>query len=345
MPHVNCGYSAASLTTARPSTSEIRCDDARRARQAMNSPTIPRRKLKTQAMNTRPMIIVTFEPTLSASSLCSITTSVDPTMGPRIVPMPPSSVIRTTSPEVCQCTSLSVANPNTIVFAAPANPEIILSAYYNRDETGGNYGVNALPFLSIVQGALNIDSIPYCVSSGNGQGAYQISPLSKSLFDANPNDKRIPYTWVTERQPSGPKISWITKYPGTKYSDDRVSDNDIIIYRLADIYLLKAEAYAALEDPADAIDYLNKVRERAGNGDYTGPTDKLTLEREILDERGRELYFENKRWYDLLRFYKGGTLDIYNYIPNLIGKTTPLFWPLNTTVLGNNDLLEQTAGY
>ena len=228
---------------------------------------------------------------------------------------------------------------------APANPEIILSAYYNRDETGGNYGVNALPFLSIVQGALNIDSIPYCVSSGNGQGAYQISPLSKSLFNAYPNDKRIPYTWVTERQSSGPKISWITKYPGTKYSDDRVSDNDIIIYRLADIYLLKAEAYAGLEDPTDAVDYLNKVRERAGNGDYTGATDKITLEREILDERGRELYFENKRWYDLLRFYKGGTLDIYNYIPNLIGKSTPLFWPLNTTVLANNDLLEQTAGY
>jgi len=228
---------------------------------------------------------------------------------------------------------------------APANPEIILSAYYNRDEAGRNYGVNALPFLSIVQGALNIDSIPYCVSSGNGQGAYQISPLSRSLFDAYPNDKRIPYTWVTERQPSGSKISWITKYPGTKYSDDRVSDNDIIIYRLADIYLLKAEAYAALEDPTDAIDYLNKVRERAGNGDYTGATDKITLEREILDERGRELYFENKRWYDLLRFYKGGTLDIYNYIPNLIGKTTPLFWPLNTTVLANNDLLVQTAGY
>ena len=56
-------------------------------------------------------------------------------------------------------------------------------------------------------------------------------------------------------------------------------------------------------------------------------------------------FFENKRWYDLVRFHKGGTIDVYNYVPQLIGKTTPLFWPLNTTVLANNKLLEQTTGY
>ncbi len=228
---------------------------------------------------------------------------------------------------------------------APSNPEIILSAYFGRDETGGNYGVDALPFLSIISGALNLDSIPYCISSANGQGAYQISPLSQSLFAAYPDDKRIPYTWITERDPGGPGISWITKYPGTKYSDDRVSDNDIIMYRLADIYLMKAEAYAGLDSASQAISYLNKVRERAGIPDYSGPTDEASVEKEILDERGRELYFENKRWYDLVRFFKGGTIDIYNYIPNLIGLTTPIYWPLNSTVLGANSKIVQTQGY
>lgn len=227
---------------------------------------------------------------------------------------------------------------------AATNKEIILAAYYQRDETGANYGLNALPFLSIVQGALNLDSLPYAQTSGNGQGAYQISALSKGLF-TNSSDKRIPFTWVTERQNSGSKISWITKYPGTKYADDRISDNDIIIYRLADLLLMKAEAYAALDNTSLAIENLNKVRNRAGIGDYAGAVDKVSVEKEILDERGRELFFENKRWYDLVRFHKGGTIDVYNYVPQLIGKTTPLFWPLNTTVLANNNLLVQTQGY
>lgn len=234
---------------------------------------------------------------------------------------------------------------NVTGVRAASNPEVILAAFYLRDETGGNYGVNALPFLTGVQGALNLDSLPYAQTTINGQGAYQISPKSRALFDAYPNDKRRPYTWITERQASGPKISWITKYPGTKYADDRVSDNDIIIYRLADVFLMKAEAYAALNNISLAVEYLNKVRVRAGNGSYTGSMAKGTVEAEILNERGRELFFENKRWYDLVRFHKGGTINIYSYVPNLAGKSTPLFWPLNSTVLGNNDLLTQTEGY
>jgi len=241
--------------------------------------------------------------------------------------------------------SLNATYKNVTGIKASANSEVLLAAYYTRDETGANYAYNALPFLAIITGALNLDSLPWANSAAGGQGAYQISVKSKALFDQNPNDKRIPFTWVTERQSSGPKISWITKYPGTKYSDERISDNDIIMYRLADVQLMKAEAYAGINNTASAITELNKVRNRAGNGNYAGPNDKVSIEKEILNERGRELFFENKRWYDLVRFHKGGTIDVYNYIPNLIGKTTPLYWPLNTTVLANNSNLVQTAGY
>jgi hypothetical protein len=229
------------------------------------------------------------------------------------------------------------------VTTVRANEEIILSAYFNRDECGANYGLNALPYLTGVNGATNLDSLPYCITTSNGQGAYQISPQSKALFAAN--DKRIPFTWVTERQGATQKISWITKLPGTKYADDRVSDNDIIMFRLADVYLMAAEAYAGIDNTTKAIEYLNKTRVRAGIGDYSGATDKASVEKEILDERGRELFFENKRWYDLVRFHKGGTIDVYTYVPNLVGKTTPLFWPLAANVMANNGALTQTDGY
>ncbi len=236
---------------------------------------------------------------------------------------------------------------------AASNPEVLLAAFFLRDESTAAAGgvpatthmcVNAFPYETGVQGASNLDSLPYAKTTANGQGAFQISPKSRALF-TDAADKRKPYTWVTERQGTTLKISWITKFTGTIYADGRVADNDIPMYRLADIFLMKAEAYAALSQTTDAIEYLEKVRLRAGTGDYTGATDKQSVEKEILDERGRELFFENKRWYDLVRFHKGGTINVYTYVPNLVGKTTPLFWPLNTTVLANNSLIKQTEGY
>jgi len=45
-----------------------------------------------------------------------------PITGPAKVPMPPSSVISTTSPESDQCASLKVAKPTTTVFSEPRQP-------------------------------------------------------------------------------------------------------------------------------------------------------------------------------------------------------------------------------
>ena len=233
------------------------------------------------------------------------------------------------------------------ITATRANSEIILASYFNRDENGGgsNYALNALPFLAAITGATNLDDLPYCLTTINGQGAYQISSLSRALLNEDLNDKRIASTYVIEQQGAVEKIAWIKKYPGNRYPDDRVSDNDIIIFRLADVYLMQAEAYAGLNNTTKAIEYLDLVRLRAGIGNYTGPTDRPSVEREILNERGRELFFENKRWYDLVRFHHGGTINVYNYVPNLIGKGTPLYWPLAAKVLATNSLIEQTEGY
>jgi hypothetical protein len=100
-------------------------------------------------------------------------------------------------------------------------------------------------------------------------------------------------------------------------------NTDFPMFRLADVYLMFAEAVlrgGTGASPADARDYINLLRERA-YGDASGNiTDaQLTLDF-ILDERARELYWECTRRTDLIRFgkfagnsyiwsWKGGTKE------------------------------------
>jgi hypothetical protein len=84
------------------------------------------------------------------------------------------------------------------------------------------------------------------------------------------------------------------------------ANSDFPVYRLADIYLMKAEAImrqnggTATQDAADAA---NAIRVRTGLPSYTTAT--LTLD-ELLNERGRELAWEGHRRQDLIRFGKYG---------------------------------------
>lgn len=76
--------------------------------------------------------------------------------------------------------------------------------------------------------------------------------------------------------------------------------NNRVIFRLADIYLLRAEGNAVLGNTGIAMDDLNKIRNRSGLKNYDGSTSLL---RAILDERGRELFLEGHRYYDMCRYY------------------------------------------
>jgi hypothetical protein len=100
----------------------------------------------------------------------------------------------------------------------------------------------------------------------------------------------------------------------TKFQDPhRVSTNDeegrrdFPIYRLADTYLLLAESLIRQGKQADAIEFVNAVRERAAKPGMTAAMQvglaEMTLDF-ILEERARELFGEGHRWFDLKRFGK-----------------------------------------
>lgn len=80
------------------------------------------------------------------------------------------------------------------------------------------------------------------------------------------------------------------------------NDDDLIIFRLPDAYLLTAEALAELDEESDARIYLNKVRQRAGATEISSTG--VQLKEDIYYERVRELMGEGHYYYDLVRTKK-----------------------------------------
>jgi len=99
------------------------------------------------------------------------------------------------------------------------------------------------------------------------------------------------------------------------YGSHRIfADNDFPLFRLAEMYLIYAEAVkrGGSGNSTNALNYVNALRERAfGNSNYNYTNfSNLSLE-DILNERGFELYWEGHRRTDLIRF---GMFTGSNYI-------------------------------
>ncbi len=90
-----------------------------------------------------------------------------------------------------------------------------------------------------------------------------------------------------------------------------------IIYRYADILLLKAEASIELERFDEANNLIQETLLRAGMP-YEQSFDKKLLRQAVLDEKGREFLLEGKRWFDLLRVAKRDKFANKQIIINMI---------------------------
>lgn len=114
-----------------------------------------------------------------------------------------------------------------------------------------------------------------------------------------------------------------------------LNDDDIIIFRLSDAYLLAAEANANRGDEVEAKRYLNLVRARANAPVITSTGD--ILKDDIYYERVRELMGEGHYFYDLVRTKR---ITDSKYTKNPMAVTDfnagAWTWPIDVVALTNN---------
>lgn len=118
---------------------------------------------------------------------------------------------------------------------------------------------------------------PAQVPEGKKLGDEVVAPTANYLECAHPSSLKYFDKWTRVDRPT-----MVTSF------------KDLIVYRLAETYLMCAEAYFHRDgaSSAKAIEYFNKTWERAGNDHFNGP---LTLDI-LIDEYARELHFEGVRW-------------------------------------------------
>ena len=133
-------------------------------------------------------------------------------------------------------------------------------------------------------------------------------------------------------------IKFPNELDGQFVKNETPSQTPIPVIRLAEVYLIKAEAQGASAGLSTMKDFLE-----ARYATVSLPTSMSDREYQdlILDERHRELYCEGFRWYDLKRT---GRLDLFK---TLNGRTHLMYWPIPQAEidLAGKENYPQNPGY
>jgi hypothetical protein len=192
-------------------------------------------------------------------------------------------------------------------------------------------------------------------------------------------------SWALVSRPSGyTGYGWsLRKYSPIDYNegdgqglpagDGYTSDKwDYYLLRLADVYLLYAEACSSSGDNVNGLEYLNKVKRRAyglpintpSAIDYKSLTDNTPAANPISPdpvlghnplyyERWAELFNEGTWWFDVCRWkigdseaaYYGSALNVTNSLTQTFTDSKSYVWPIPLSEVNTNSKIKQNPGY
>jgi hypothetical protein len=239
------------------------------------------------------------------------------------------------------------------------SPEnILVVKYLNQPGLGLNFVMRALHYNQYSGGETPWNGFSTIADTYN---AFDPADLRRQIFLAGPQLNQVTGLPATDRagnplyfDPNIPNDAQtgegngvrILKWPVDPNHLDRENGNDYAIFRLAEIYLIKAEALNELGQPAAAVALINIVRERV----FSPPKPLATtltqaqVRDAILKERLFELTAESKRRQDLIRFGKYNDPWLFKD-PASLTQRYRILMPIPLTQLGTNPKLVQNPGY
>lgn len=268
----------------------------------------------------------------------------------------------------------SLVGSTADVFAGDRNNSESLFVIQRNNELSGGGNLNMINANYVTQ-YFQIGGIE-SVNEQGGRGFSRILPNNYllDLIAEDPNDTRDDDTYFRLKYyyTSGPNVGQevdnYAPFPSGNYqnyyqrmhpscikfaqedgnADSYLITGNILVYRLAETYLIAAEAI--LNSSGDPLPYINAIRNRANAAPLTSVNQQA-----ILDERARELAFEGQRWFTLKRMGQSVIdFQITNYagdgeaFPNNLGDKDPrenwmshfINWPI-----AQRDLDLLGAGY
>lgn len=229
-------------------------------------------------------------------------------------------------------------------------PESIFEVQFSGNTEYDFWGNNPQSsWLSTFMGPRNADFV------AGGYGWNQ--PTQEFVDQYEPGDLRKDMTILYEGCPDFDGKAYRSSYSNTGYNvrkflvtksvspEYNTNPQNFVVYRYADVLLMKAEALNEQGQTAQAADVLNIVRQRAGLANVANLSQE-TMREKIIHERRIELAFEGHRWFDMIRV-QGGDYAV-NFLHS-IGKTQAtrerLLFPIPQTEMDANSLMTQNPGY
>ena len=278
-------------------------------------------------------------------------------------------------------------NPYEQIFVTPNNlRESIFEIQHSTSSDNGNYEVPAFYGYATTSGAFNVGilSAPRYMAEKSDDGLYANTDYRRVSFIQHTEGEVDIYPIIKyNHQGASGTIDKPTYFYKTSVLNNKeyyISGNVLdpqsnwIVYRITDVMLMKAEALAFRNDTTmadsrdltEAFEMVKAVYYRS-NPYLKSTNDSIqytqgsaeSLQEVVLEERQRELAFEGKRWYDLVRKAlrdgkNGPMLDILinnkyesnqKAIRSKLTATDCLFFPILERELNANPLLKQNDAY